>query len=414
MTTITNETPKAGFKEFVILLALAMSLVALSIDSILPALPMVGEGYGVTRENDLQFLITTLFAGLCIGQLFAGPLSDALGRKKALYIGLAVFSVGTLISLFSTDYTVMLAGRFIQGLGAASPRIVSIAMVRDRYVGRDMAKVMSYIMGVFILVPVLAPSVGQAVMMLAGWRAIFIFYMVIAFIVFLWSAYRLEETMAPEDKRPFTLPSIIKGVGIVCSNRMAVCYTIAAGFVFGGLLGYVNTSQQIFQGYYDTGDLFPIYFGVGAASLGVSFFINASIVKKYGMRLVVLSSMAAMSVIAFAFIGYEFLAGDHVPLPVFLGFIVVSSFFMGMCFGNLNALAMVPMGHLAGMASAVIGAVSLVFALIVSSLVGQFYDGSLYPLSFGFLAAGVCSLGLMYFAESNPGEAEIIALNEVK
>ena len=404
--------PKASFGEFVTILALAMSLVALTIDSILPALPQVGESYDLTRPNDLQYLITVLFVGLSIGQLIAGPLSDALGRKPALYIGLIVFMIGTLISYISTDYTLMLVGRFIQGLGAAAPRIVTMAMVRDRYVGRDMARVMSYIMGVFILVPILAPAVGQGVMMIAGWRAIFLFYLIIAGLVFIWGGMRLEETRAPEDKRDFKLKTILGGVKTVCANRMTICYTISAGFIFGGLLGYVNTAQQIFQDYYDTGEMFPIFFGIGAASLGISFFVNARIVKQFGMRYVVLRSMVAMGVISVAFLGYELMVHGAVPLAAFTGYIMLSSFCMGMCFGNLNALAMVPMGHIAGMASAVIGAVSLVFSISISALVGQFYSGDLYPVTLGFLASAVLSLGLMFFAEAKPEDEENIPLEK--
>ena len=406
VTSVNNQSKKTpiGFAEFVALLALTMSLVALSIDTILPALPMIGEDYNLDRLNDQQFMITALFAGLSIGQLIAGPLSDSIGRKSSIFIGLAIFAAGTIISYFSTDYNWMLAGRFIQGLGASAPRIVSIAMVRDRYVGRDMARVMSYVLGVFILVPILAPAVGLAVIKVADWRSIFILYLVIAGIIFLWGYSRLEETMAVEDRKAFRLPVIWHGLVTVCTNRMTICYTVAAGFAFGALLGYVNTAQQIFQNYYKVGDMFALYFAVGAISLGVSFFVNGNIVRKLGMRFVVLRSMITLLVSALAFIFFETFIMPEVPLFAFLLFIVVSSFCLGLCFGNFNALAMMPMGHIAGMASAVIGAVSLVFAIAISSAVGQFYDGNLYSLSAGFLAASILSILMIKLAE--PGDQD--------
>lgn len=406
VTSVSNHSKKTpiGFAEFVALLALTMSLVALSIDTILPALPLIGEEYNLVRLNDQQFMITALFAGLSIGQLIAGPLSDSIGRKPSIFIGLAVFASGTLLSYLSTDYNWMLAGRFIQGLGASAPRIVSIAMVRDRYVGREMARVMSYILGVFILVPILAPAVGLAVIKVADWRSIFILYLVIATIIFTWGSLRLEETMSEEDKKPFRLPVIWSGLVTVCTNRVTICYTVAAGFAFGSLLGYINTAQQIFQNYYKVGDLFPLYFAAGAVSLGISFFVNGSIVRKLGMRFVVLRSMVTLLIAALAFIIFETFIMPAVPFSAFLLFIVVSSFCLGLCFGNFNALAMVPMGHIAGMASAVIGAVSLVFAIAISSIVGQLYDGSLYALSAGFLAAAILSIVMIKLAEPHSQE----------
>lgn len=398
-TPASASSKKISFAEFVVIQALAMSLVALSIDTVLPALPHIGESFGVGRVNDQQFMITVLFIGLSIGQLLAGPLSDSFGRKNALYGGLVVFVIGALISYFATSYEMMLAGRFIQGFGAAAPRIVTVAMVRDRYVGRDMARVMSYIMGVFILVPIIAPAVGLGVMVIADWHAIFLMLVAMGALVFVWGGLRLDETIAREDKRPFTLPVIADGVRSVCTNRMSICYTVASGLAFGALMGYINTAQQIFQGYYDTGNMFALYFGLGALSLGVSFFVNAHFVRRVGMRFVVLRSMIILAAASAAFIGYELVFHGQVPLPVFMLFMMVSSFCMGLCFGNLNALAMVPMGHMAGIASSMIGAISLVVAIVMGSTIGQMYTGDLFPLSIGFLVAAILSLGMMILAE---------------
>lgn len=391
---------RTGFAEFVALLALSMSLVALAIDTMLPALPDIGRSFGIDRPNSQQFVITFLFAGLSIGQLLAGPLSDSIGRKRGIYVGLILFVIGSALSYAAPSFEIMLAGRFIQGLGAAGPRIITIAMVRDRYEGREMARVMSYIMGVFILVPALAPSLGQGIMMLSGWRTIFLVFIGIALVIFTWLSLRLRETLHPEDRRPFTLPVIWGGIKHVCGNRMTLCYMIAAGFVFGAFIGYLNSSQQIFQNYYDAGQMFALYFGVIALAIGAAFFTNARLVRRFGMRYIVLRALIGMAVAAALFAVYEVVMhGQTVPLPAFMTYIMFSAFCMGMLFGNFNALAMVPMGHMAGIASAVIGCVSLVISVCVGSAIGQLYNGTLIPVTAGFLVLSLASLAMMAIAE---------------
>ncbi len=392
---------KISFAEFVAMLALCMSLVALSIDTMLPALPDIAAAYDIARLNDQQYMITFLFAGLAIGQLIAGPLSDSLGRKAGIYVGIVVFVIGSLISYFSSTYELMLAGRFIQGLGASSPRVVTIAMVRDRYEGRDMARVMSYIMGVFILVPTLAPAFGQGIMYLMDWRSIFLVFVAIALAILLWVGLRSEETLNPLDKRPFTLPVIWGGLVTVCTNKMTVCYTVSAGLIFGALMGYINSAQQIFQNLYNVGDMFALYFGITALTLGVAFFVNARLVRRLGMRRVVIWSLMALLCVAVLFGVFEYSAHGNVPLLGFVAFMMASSFCMGMCFGNFNALAMVPMGHMAGIASSVIGAVSLVVAIMLGGAIGQFYDGTLLPLTCGILGASVLALLFAKIAEGD-------------
>jgi len=392
------------FAEFVALLALCMSLVALSIDSMLPALPQIGSFFGVERVNSQQFMITSLFAGLSIGQIIAGPLSDTIGRKRAIYAGFSIFIVGCLLSYFAVTYEMMLVGRFVQGIGAAAPRVVTTSIVRDRYEGRDMGRVMSYIMGVFILVPALAPTIGQGLIYLAGWHFIFLFFIIIALVAFAWLATRMQETLHPEDRRAFTLPVIWDGVKTVCMTRMTVCYMIAAGLVFGAFIGYLNSSQQVFQDYYDVGELFPLYFGVTALAIGVAFFVNAQLIKRMGMRKVVFGALVAMATLAALFFIFELISHGVVPLYAFMAFIIGSAFCMGMLFGNFNALAMVPMGHMAGVASAVIGCVSLVVAVIAGGTIGQLYNQTLFPITCGFLFLSLLSMFMMYIAEVDGDE----------
>jgi DHA1 family bicyclomycin/chloramphenicol resistance-like MFS transporter len=391
-----------GFAEFVLLMALCTSLVALSIDAMLPALPDIGQSFGIQRANTQQFIITLLFAGLAVGQMIAGPLSDNIGRKKAIYIGLVIFIIGSLLSYFAPSFEIMLLGRFIQGLGAAAPRVVTIAMVRDQYEGRDMARVMSYIMGVFILVPAIAPSIGQAIIALSGWHAIFLVFIGMALVCFIWFSLRQPETLHNEDKRPFTFAAIYSGLKTVLGTRMTVCYMVSSGLVFGAFLGYLNSAQQIFQGYYDVGTWFPIYFGMIALALGAAFFVNGQLVQKYGMRFIAWWSLVVMSGFAVLFSGFEFALQGHIPLAAFITYIMASAFCLGLLFGNFNALAMVPMGHIAGLASAVIGSVSLVISMIAGAVIGQLYDGSLIPMTVGFLTLSLLSLLMMRLAEKKP------------
>jgi DHA1 family bicyclomycin/chloramphenicol resistance-like MFS transporter len=272
------------FGEFVALTAMMIALVALSIDSVLPALAEIGQDLGVQRANHNQLIISLLFVGLAAGQLLFGPASDSTGRKPAIYAGFGLLIIGCLLSLSATSFPMMLAGRVIQGVGVAGPRVVTVALVRDQYKGRAMAQVMSFVMAVFILVPIIAPALGQGILLFAGWRAIFGAYLGLALVVLAWFAFRQPETLEPNQRLPFSLGRIVMGVREVFATRIAIGYTMAAGLVFGAFLGYLNSTQQIFQEQYGLGKLFPLYFGVLAVSFGCASVLNARLVMRYGMR----------------------------------------------------------------------------------------------------------------------------------
>ena len=394
-----NSKKEIRFIEFISFLALSMSLVALSIDAMLPALPDIIKSYGITNTNSQQYIITFLFMGLSIGQLIAGPLSDSIGRKKGIYAGLTLFIIGSLLAYFAHNFETILAGRFIQGLGASAPRIITVAIIRDRYEGREMARVMSYIMGIFIIVPALAPAIGQGIIMLTGWQSIFIFFIAIALVIFIWLAMRIPETQHPEDARAFTVSVLWQGLKTTLGNTKTLCYMIAAGFIFGAFIGYLNTSQQIFEDYYHVGKLFPLYFGITALSLGVAFFTNAQLVRFFGLKKVIVTALIALAFLSITFITLELSIFNDVPLFMFMTYMMTSTFCMGMLFGNFNALAMEPMGHMAGMAAAVIGCVSLVISVMLGGIIGQLYDNNLLPIALGFLTASCASLIMMRIAE---------------
>jgi DHA1 family bicyclomycin/chloramphenicol resistance-like MFS transporter len=238
-----NRAPP-GSGEFVARVALMISLVALSIDAMLPALPAIGADLGVHRANDAQLVLSALFFGLALAQMVYGPLSDSFGRKPVIYAGFAIFIAGCVLSILARGLEVMLLGRFLQGIGAAGPRIVTMALVRDQYAGRAMARIMSLAMAVFILVPVLAPAIGQVILLVAHWRAIFGMLLVVALITLAWFALRQPETLPPARRAPFALRSIAAAVRETCSHRSAFSYTLMAGLIFGAFVGRSRTSSS--------------------------------------------------------------------------------------------------------------------------------------------------------------------------
>ena len=380
-------------KEFTLLMALLMSVVAISIDALLPSLGVIGAELGVTDINRTQLLIGSIFAGMAIGQLVAGPLSDAMGRKPVLYAGLALYLAGSLVCWGAGTFDLLLAGRCLQGLGVACPYVTAVSVVRDKYAGRDMARVMSLIMMIFILVPAIAPSLGLGIVRLAGWRAIFLFYIVYAVAIGGWIALRLEETLPPDHRVPLTPRAFGHGLRIVTGNRTTTFYMVAMGLTFGGLIGYLGASRQIFQDQLQAGDGFALYFGGLALLLGVASMLNSRFVGRWGMRAI--SSWAAAAIVAASALFLAVQAAMPVTLPMFLAYAGVLFFAFGLMFGNLNAIAMEPMGEVAGMASAIIGASSSVISLLLGTLIGQLYDNTLRPIALGFLLLGLASWLLM-------------------
>lgn len=384
-------------KEFVVLMAFLMALIALSIDAVLPALGFISEDLGITRANDVQFVVSSVFLGMALGTIIYGPVSDAVGRKPTLLAGLILFTIGGTIAYLADSLTVMLIGRFIQGLGAGSPRVLTSAVVRDKYNGREMASIMSLIMGVFILVPALAPSVGQAILYLGSWHGIFIMYISAGIIASLWQHYRLEETLPPERRRPLQPAQLWAGVKEAATTRVTFGYTICNGIIFACMLNYIVTAQQIFQEIFKVGDMFALYFGAIAIAIGVSFFINARLVKRYGMRKITASALVA--VIAGSAVLFIHTVIAPPSLLIFMLCAAVIFFGLGLTFGNMNAMAMEPMGHIAGLASAFLGALSSVISLALGSTLGQLYNGTLMPLASGFLVFGILALLVMIWTE---------------
>ena len=381
-------------------MATLTALAALSIDMVLPALPSIGASLGVTRANDNQLIVSLFFLGFGVGQLFYGPVSDTVGRKPAAFAGLALFSVGCVMALTSRSFPLMLTGRFLQGIGVAGPRTITLALVRDRFEGREMARVMSLITVVFILVPVVAPAMGQTVLALSGWRAVFGVYLAAGLFATIWFAVRQEETLASARRMPFALGRIAGAAREVVSHRQSIGYTIASGLIFGALLGYLSSAQQILQQQYALGPRFPVFFAMVAISIGAASLANASLVIRYGMRSLATWSLRGICVVSIAFAAIAGASFGHPPLWALMTYLMASFFGIGLLFGNLNALAMQPLGHIAGTGAAIVGATSMLISLVLGTWIGQSYNGTVLPLVIGFAALSACAMLVSWWAEN--------------
>lgn len=375
---------KIGSREFALLMALLMSVVSFSIDAILPALGQIGRMFAIDNPNHVQWVITCIFAGMTLGQLIAGPLSDAIGRKRILFSGITIYLAGSLLCYLTHSFELFLLGRFIQGVGVAGPYVATISVVRDKYSGNEMARVMSLIMMVFMVAPAIAPGIGQVIIYFSGWREIFLLYIVYALVVGIWIALRLEETLLPEQRLPMQIKAFQHGFQEVISNRTTMSYLLCTGLCFGGFIGYLGTSQQIFmQQFGQSGETFSLCFALLAALMGVASFTNSRLVAKIGMRPICMYGMLFIAVLSFGFLVVQY-SGIKITFWMFLLYASLLFSVFGCLFGNLNAIAMEPMGHVAGMASAIIGASASVLSLILATIIGQLYNGTLIPMTWGF------------------------------
>ncbi|MDB6138488.1 MAG: Bcr/CflA family drug resistance efflux transporter [Verrucomicrobiaceae bacterium] len=382
--------PTLSSKEFTLLMALLMSVVAISIDALLPALGVLGQELGVTHPNQVQLVIGCIFGGMAVGQLIAGPLSDAMGRKPVLYAGIVLYLAGSVFCYFAKSFELLLIGRCLQGLGVAGPYVTAVSVVRDKFSGRNMAEVMSLIMMIFILVPAIAPSLGQAVMHLAGWRAIFLLYVGYSITIALWIAFRLEETLPPAHRVSLRLNSFVHGLRTVTGNRTTMFYTLCMGLSFGGFIGYLGASQQIFQVQFGAGEAFSLYFGGLALVLGIASLANSQFVARLGMRFICIKAIATITLASAVFLALHFVL-SAITLWMFVTYAAILFFAFGLMFGNLNAIAMEPMGDVAGMAAAIVGSASSVLSLVLGSVIGQLYNNTLVPIASGFLVlGGIC------------------------
>jgi len=395
--------------EFIALMAFLMSLVALAIDAILPAFHAVGASYDIVDENRLQLLVGVLFLGMAIGQLFYGPLSDSIGRKPATYIGLILFIVGALVSAFAPTYEIVLWGRFLQGFGVAGPRTISIALVRDQYSGREMARIMSFVISIFIIMPAIAPALGAGILVFSTWHGVFYLFALLAFVALVWLILRQPETHPAEKRTLFSLMTILQGARFTLGNRRSCGYMIVGGLAFSCLVAYLNTAKLLYADIFQIDELFPLYFGMLALFVGAASIVNGKMVVKYGMRSMMKFALIAMIFSSGSFFTYLYVTSGHPPFVLFMVSMASIFFFMGILFGNANAMAMEPVGHIAGVASSIIGAGTTFVSMSLGALVGQFYDQTLQPLIGGYFALAFTAYVIMYMIERKDIAEEVTA-----
>jgi MFS transporter, DHA1 family, multidrug resistance protein len=389
--------PGMGFKEFVGLIAALMAVNAIAIDSMLPALGQIGNALGVTDANERQWIITAYMLGFGATQIVYGTLTDRFGRKPVLLWGLTGYTIFTLAIAASHSFEALLAGRVMQGVAAASTRVVSVSVVRDCYAGRLMARVMSLALIVFIGVPVFAPSAGQLILLMAPWQGIFIALGLFGFTVLLWVWLRLPETLHEEDRKPIAFQTVTQTFSFILSNRIAMGYTVASTMIFGAMLGFINSAQQLFTDVFHAGRIFPVIFALIATFIAISSLLNARLVDKVGMRM--LSHGALLTFIAIALIHASLALSGRDTLWTFALLQSALMLCLGLMMGNFGAIAMEPLGHVAGAAASVQGFVSTVGAALLGFAVGQSFNGTDIPLELGFVILGFTALAVILVAE---------------
>lgn len=380
--------------EFVALMASLMSVVALAIDALLPALEAIGLTIGTTNRVDNQLLITMIFLGLGFGPLFFGPLSDSLGRKPVVFLGFALFIGASFICVNATSLEMMVVGRIMQGVGLSAPRTISIAIIRDQFSGDYMARIMSFVTVVFILVPVVAPAMGKFVLDYYNWHGIFYIQVLISLLVSLWFWKRQPETLSIENKKVFSKKGFVGEFKELLKFKKTIGFTVISGFITGSFMVYLSSSQQIFQNQYNLKDEFPYIFAGLAIAIGAAVFSNGVLVLKYGMEKLITVALCSFFLVSATYVALFYNTANP-DLSVLLLFFGLQFFSIGFLFGNVRAMAMEPVGHIAGIAAAVTGFISTIMAVPISIYIGRFIVDTALPLFVGFsicAGLGICLL----------------------
>jgi DHA1 family bicyclomycin/chloramphenicol resistance-like MFS transporter len=399
-----------GTREFVALMAALMASNALAIDSMLPALPQIGDALGVGEENRRQLVITSYLLGFGAAQLLYGPLSDRYGRKWLLAGSLALYGAFGLLAGLASSFELLLGLRFMQGVAAAATRVLVMAVVRDRYSGSGMARIMSITMIVFMIVPVLAPSLGQAVLAFATWRHIFIFLGVYGAVLAIWLVLRLPETLAPENRRPLSARSIGEAAWLTLRIRQSIGNTMGQTLLMGALFAFINSIQQIVFDVFERPELIGLVFACIAAPMTLSSYANSRLVMRYGSRRLLLVALSCFTAVALAHLIVAELVTEDIWLFVIMQ--AATMVFFGMIGANAGALAMEPLGHVAGTASSLQGTITTIGGAFIGFIIGQSFDGTTIPFLIGFTSCGAVALAICFWANRQPcrdthDEAEI-------
>ncbi len=389
-----------GDREFIFFMAMVSAMSALAIDMLLPAFSDMRPAFGLAADStDLSLTITLFFAGSGIGQLFYGPIADAVGRKPVLVASMALYAVAALVAALAPSLAVLYGARFVWGLAAAGPRVLSQAVVRDRYAGDAMARVMTLIQTAFFLAPVIAPVAGQGLVSIGSWRWVMGFGVISALVMVVWSL-RLEETLAPENRRPLQLASTAAGFRLVFANRVTLGYLLSVTFAFGAFYSFLGSAELIFESVFDRAGLFVPYFSIiGVLFAGVALSSNRLLRKLTGVQLAFRAGVGL--VIVSAAMLAACLAFDGVPpFVLFMVLFTIANGFHVAFFPTANSLALEPMGALAGTAAAALGFTTAIVGAGLGSLIDRSIDGTVTPIALGYTVYGLVALGAQMFARA--------------
>lgn len=383
--------------EFVALTAMLMALNALAIDIMLPALPQMGADFQVAQENDRQLIIVAYMLGFGVSQLFYGPLTDRFGRRSVLFVSLFFYVVAAIMCVYAPTFDLLIAARAFMGASAGGSRVIAVSAARDLYAGRQMAKVMSLVMIVFMSAPIVAPFFGQLMLKVMTWHGIFWALAGFGMIMFFWVLLRLPETLPKERRVPLNIPTMLGNYWRVIKTREAFGYTIASGFLFGGLMSYISASEQLYHEVYDTGDWFALWFAGAAIAMSISNLINSRLVERLGMRF--LSHGALIAFVIVSAIHAVIAMQGPVPFPLFYTLVILAFFAIGFQGPNYNAIAMEPLGALAGSGAALIGFASSFVSASIGGFVARQFDGTVTPIFIGHFIVGSLALITIFITE---------------
>ena len=386
-----------GFAEFVVVIAAIQALNPLAMDMMLPALPDIGAAFNIANANYLQTVLSAFLIGFGVGQFAIGPLSDHYGRRRVVLTGMVVYCAASLIAVTSQSFEMLLLARVLQGLGTSATRLIAPLIVRVLRSSRLMASLISLAKRVFILLPVLAPSIGQAVLMITHWRGIFISLMIYGVIALAWISLRLPETLPPANRRPISVAEIFSSYRQTLTNRQTFGYALAAGGIQAVMFAYIFSAQQIFTGIYGLGSYFPLAFAAIASGVAIAGFLNSRFVGRLGMRVISHGALIGFVLVSLTMLVTAKL--DMLPLPLFMLLSALSLFSFGLIFANFTAIAMQPHGHIAGTASSLFGSITTLIGIAIGTPIGQHFDGTLTPLAAGFFLSTLGVLVVVLIVE---------------
>jgi MFS transporter, DHA1 family, multidrug resistance protein len=401
MTRTSKVVGSLGRTEFITLVAGLIAINAFAIDIMLPGLQRIGESLGEADANRRQLVIPAYMLGFGVLQLVFGPLADRFGRRKPLLFGIGIYVLAALAANFVSDFNALLMLRVLQGAGAAASAVIAVALVRDTFVGDQMAKTLSLVFMVMMVSPILAPSLGQFLLTIMSWKGLFVFMAGLGALVMLWVFLRLPETLKPDNRRPFTFTSIVEGFGIVFGNRVSLSYILATALIFGALIGFLTSSQQVYVEHFNMGKWFPLLFAVGGICSALGGFLNSQIVTRYGMAKLSHSALAAFIAVAVAMLAFSIF--NVLPVWLFFGLSCLLFSTFSLIMSNFGALAMMPLGAVAGTAASTQGFLQMIVGAALGAVIGQFYDGTTVPLAAGFVVlSGLAFMLIRWGAASAP------------